>query len=323
MKPFDFIRAIEVAYDRTGDDDAWLGELASLVSPAIGVGSHLTAYFFDDLRQRSVRLGAAASIDTDKGREHYVRSHEIGAASGRDVRDVYECDMFTLLSRVVGKELASHSIRAAGMTGDDALGLRANDTHESGIIFTTHVPGSYRIRQRHLWTRFAAHAGAGLRLRRAPRRTSPDSAVAVLTPRGRLEHGTEEAVAAHHELASAAQDIDRARGKLRRLDPDEASALWRATVQAQWSLVDWLDHDGKRFVLVEENAVPVVGRKALTNRERQVVACAAMGHSNKLIAYDLGLSVGSVSVLLTRAARKLGVSGRVALVRAFRDGADE
>ena len=49
------------------------------------------------------------------------------------------------------------------------------------------------------------------------------------------------------------------------------------------------------------------------------IACAAMGHSNKLIAYDLGLSPGTVSVLLQRAARKLGVSSRTALIRAFRD----
>ncbi|MBS2011518.1 MAG: helix-turn-helix transcriptional regulator [Deltaproteobacteria bacterium] len=90
-------------------------------------------------------------------------------------------------------------------------------------------------------------------------------------------------------------------------------------VREEWSLVDWVDHDGKRFLLAQENRVPVAGRRALTDRERQVVACAAMGHTNKLIAYDLGLSTGTVSVLLLRAAEKLGVSGRVALIRAFRE----
>ena len=74
-----------------------------------------------------------------------------------------------------------------------------------------------------------------------------------------------------------------------------------------------------RFLLVEENRIPSQSQRALTQREEQVVACAAMGHSNKLIAYDLGISTGSVAVLLGRAARKLGVSGRVALVRAFRE----
>jgi DNA-binding CsgD family transcriptional regulator len=90
-------------------------------------------------------------------------------------------------------------------------------------------------------------------------------------------------------------------------------------VRGEWSLVDWYDHDGKRFLLAQENRIARPSKSALTPREEQVVACAAMGHSNKLIAYDLGLSVGSVAVLLGRAARKLGVSGRVRLVRVFKE----
>lgn len=76
---------------------------------------------------------------------------------------------------------------------------------------------------------------------------------------------------------------------------------------------------GEDLLLAQENRVSGPTKRALTRREEQVVACAAMGHSNKLIAYDLGLSTGTVSVLLGRAARKLGVSGRVALVRLFRE----
>jgi DNA-binding CsgD family transcriptional regulator len=90
-------------------------------------------------------------------------------------------------------------------------------------------------------------------------------------------------------------------------------------VCGEWSLVDWYDHDGKRFLLAQENSIPSRTKHKLTAREEQVVACAAMGHTNKLIAYDLGISTGSVAVLLGRAARKLGVSGRVALVRAFKE----
>lgn len=317
--PLDLIGAIELAYDRTTDDARWLADLASTIAPAFSVGPATTAFFFD-LQGDAALLGSAASVgDAQYSREHYAKQHDLGAsAGGPPVRAAYECDMFTLLSRVIGTELAARTIREAGMRGDDALGLRANATAESGVIFTTHVSRGYRIKQRALWTRFAAHVGAALRIRRAPV-TTPDSAVAVLDPRGRLEHGSERAIAVRDDLAGAAKDMDRARGKLRRLDPEGASALWRAMVNGEWSLVDWLDHDGRRFLIAQDNRVPVAGRKALTERERQVVACAAMGHSNKLIAYDLGLSTGTVSVILTRAARKLGVSGRVALIRAFRE----
>ena len=323
MRPLDFIGAIELAYDRSKNDAAWLDELTHLVAPALSPGPPTTSFFFD-LFDEDASLGSTASVgDKPYSRGDYERLHDVGRAIQKPPRIAYECDMFTVLSRVIGAEATTQMLRTAGMEGDDALGLRANMTAESGVILTTFVPRGYRIRHRNLWTRFAAHVGSALRLRRAQPAPTPDSALAVLTPRGRLEHGTDATVAARTELADAAQDMDRARGKLRRLDPDAACELWRAMVRGEWSLVDWVDHDGKRFILAQENTIPRAERKALSPREQQVVACAAMGHSNKLIAYDLGLSTGTVSVILARAAKKLGVSGRVALIRTFRESRGE
>jgi DNA-binding CsgD family transcriptional regulator len=320
VKPLDFIGAIELAYDRSKDDATWLEDLTRVVGPAFSHGSSATTAFFFQLEDEYAQVGAAASVgDRPYGADHYRKQHQI-ASTSHPTRMAYECDMFTVLSRVVGAEMAQRTIEAAGMDGEDALGLRANMTPESGAIFTTHVPLGFRIRQRSLWTRFAAHVGSALRLRRTGEQLAPDSALAVLSPRGRLEHGTTETIAARDELASAAKDIDRARGRMRKLDPEAACALWRTMVRGEWSLIDWLDHDGKRFLLAQDNRIVGEEPKALTAREQQVVACAAMGHSNKLIAYDLGLSTGTVSVILGRAAKKLGVSGRVALIRAFREG---
>lgn len=313
MKAFDLIGAIELAYDRTHDEQAWLAEITRAVAPAFG-GLGATAFVFD-LSDEHIRLGTTAGAG---GREDFERQHEVGRTQG-GVQRAYECDMYTLLSRAVGAAEAKASIVAAGMAGDDAVGLRANATPMSGIILTTQVKAGHRLRNRDLWTRFAAHLGAALRMRRLKDEPTAESAQAVLSPTGRLEHGNREAVAAQSSLSGAAKAIDRARGKLRRLDPDAASALWRTMVCGEWSLVDWYDHDGKRFLLAQENSLPRQVRPTLTAREEQVVACAAMGHSNKLIAYDLGISTGSVAVLLGRAARKLGVSGRVALVRAFKE----
>jgi DNA-binding CsgD family transcriptional regulator len=44
-----------------------------------------------------------------------------------------------------------------------------------------------------------------------------------------------------------------------------------------------------------------------------------MGHSNKEIAYELGLSASTVRVLIARAGRKLGVVGRAAVLARYRD----
>lgn len=317
VKSFDLIGAIELAYDRTKDEQTWLADITRVVAPSFG-GEGMSSFVFD-LGDADVHLGTTTGAGkTGYKREDFERQHDVGRRQG-SVQRAYECDMYTLLSRVVGPEEAKESIVAAGMTGDDAVGLRANATPRSGIILTKQVNAGYRLRDRDLWTRFAAHLGAALRMRRLKAEPTPDSARAVLSPTGKLEHGNREAIAAQAPLGRAAKAIDRARGKLRRLDPQEASALWRTMVCGEWSLVDWYDHDGKRFLLAQENCIPSRSAHTLTLREEQVVACAAMGHSNKLIAYDLGISTGSVAVLLGRAARKLGVSGRVALVRAYKE----
>jgi DNA-binding NarL/FixJ family response regulator len=52
----------------------------------------------------------------------------------------------------------------------------------------------------------------------------------------------------------------------------------------------------------------------LTGRERQVVTCLALGHSTKEVAFALGIADATVRVLLARAAGKLGVRSREALL---------
>lgn len=318
LKSLDLIGAIELAYDRTSDESTWLAELTSNIADAFGPNGVPVGSYVFDLREQDLTLGTTAQVGLEGGRADYERVNAIGGQQV-PISTVYTCDPYALLSRVVGADVARSSIEGAGLIGQDAIGLRANATPESGVIVAAHVPTRTRLRNRELWTRFAAHLGTALRLRRgqAPAGSTADSA--ILTPAGRLEHGSAEAVGERDALAHAAKAIDRARGKLRRLDPEAATALWRTMVRGEWTLVDWYDHDGKRFLVAQENRVPTKIARALTAREEQVLACAAMGHSNKLIAYDLGLSTGTVAVLLGRAAKKLGVSGRIALVRAYRE----
>jgi DNA-binding NarL/FixJ family response regulator len=57
---------------------------------------------------------------------------------------------------------------------------------------------------------------------------------------------------------------------------------------------------------------------ALTPREREVAQCAATGARNKEIAWQLGISEGTVKLHLFRAYRKLKVDNRVRLALALR-----
>ena len=112
--------------------------------------------------------------------------------------------------------------------------------------------------------------------------------------------------------------MDRARGKLRKSDPEEALAMWRGLVRGRWSLVDWFDTDGRRFVLAKPNAPHAGDPRGLTEREHQVAVYASRGESRKIISYRIGISRGRVSELLASAMRKLGVKTQPQLVERLR-----
>jgi len=117
--------------------------------------------------------------------------------------------------------------------------------------------------------------------------------------------------------AYCAKCIDAARSKSGRNDEATALEAWRALVSGTWSLVDVFEKDGRRLLIARENEPGAPAAEPLTLRERQVVVYAALGHSQKLIAYTVGLSVSSVSAQLTRACRKLGVATPMQLATAL------
>ena len=72
-------------------------------------------------------------------------------------------------------------------------------------------------------------------------------------------------------------------------------------------------------MLAVPNAPQISDPRGLNEREHQVVAYAAMGQTNKMIGYRLGLSRSRVSLLLRTAMRKLRVRTRAELVSKVRD----
>jgi DNA-binding NarL/FixJ family response regulator len=89
--------------------------------------------------------------------------------------------------------------------------------------------------------------------------------------------------------------------------------MWQAMVSGRWSLLDHFDSDGRRYVLAHRNDPQVPDARGLTLRQRQVIAYAALGHSNKVIAYELGLSASTVGCHLARARAKLALPSAAAL----------
>ncbi|HEY6462705.1 MAG TPA: LuxR C-terminal-related transcriptional regulator [Polyangiaceae bacterium] len=199
----------------------------------------------------------------------------------------------------------------------DVLGVIGGDPSGHGCILFAPDPAPHHLspREAAFWQRIAAHVATGYRLARG-RTSEPD---AVLDPGGKVLHreaGVDQDEAS--DLGAATQAIDRARGRLRRVEPERALSLWRGLVAGKWSLVDQIDHDGRRFVAARRNPIEHRAWESLTAREAQVVACAAEGQSLKIIGYQLGVSMTTAATALASARRKLGFGSRLELVAAYR-----
>src|SRR5262245_50071448 len=87
----------------------------------------------------------------------------------------------------------------------------------------------------------------------------------------------------------------------------------RALTRA-WTIVAEFSEGAQRYVLLRLGDPTDMH----TKRERQVLARAALGQTNKVIAYDLGLSDSTVRVHVARACAKLGVETRGEAIEAMR-----
>jgi DNA-binding NarL/FixJ family response regulator len=203
---------------------------------------------------------------------------------------------------------------------EDGVGVFVADPSGRTVLVSAAVVAGNPLAPRtlHQLTLFSAHLAAASRLRHM---TSFGSgmrgAEAILDPAGKVLDAAIPARApeARQSLVDAVRRMDRARGALRRTNPQEALELWNALVDGTWSLVERCEADGKRYILAHRNSPGMRDPKALTQRERSVAELAAMGHQNKFIAYELGLSASGVGGHLRSAERKLGVASPAELIR--------
>jgi DNA-binding CsgD family transcriptional regulator len=173
-----------------------------------------------------------------------------------------------------------------------------------------------------LLTRIATHLSTAYRLhRRLEAGRGKDAPIdAVLKVDGRVEHVESPASSRQIRatLSEAVKQREWARGPRGRSNSQRATAAWKPLVVGRWTLVDAYEHNGSRYITARENAPSSMGPQSLSSRERQVTGLASLGHSNKLIAYELGIAHSTVRVLLARAAAKLGVRSRAALLERVR-----
>jgi DNA-binding CsgD family transcriptional regulator len=319
----DFISIVETVYQLNLDDRQWLEQTLCSIAPLIDSGFGAFAYF---LRVDEDRLHIGSPIFLGCPDRLYDGLTGAGRLTPKGVAArAYTYAVCGTLSeaRGIGAKFADLPEVRDGVFpivgARDKLSVHSVDTDGTGVSFSACLREvtSLAPRRRNVLTRLAAHIASAQRLRAALRAPSYDGsrAEAVFDAGGRLVHAEGEATerTARDALVLAVRQMEEGRGPLRKEQPEVALRLWRALIDGRWSLVQQVDHDGKRYMVACRNSPRGVDPAALNERERTLAQWAVHGHSIKFMAHELGVAPATVSEQLKTALRKLGIRSRAEL----------
>jgi DNA-binding CsgD family transcriptional regulator len=323
------IALVEAAYDLKASPSEWLPNLLRAGSTTLNLGQGCAAAIWagtSDEGEPLVSQVHAENGPPDLAMRFASAARQIDPELARATPAAPKPGAHTLAeARCSFPEFHEALTRSIGCK--DMLTLWAIDPALHGVGI--HIPSATVIelsrQARKRWHMFSVHIASGHRLRRrfvqAPRGMPvtqlPLDGEALLDPKRfavveAADHAKNNG--SLDEIRRTAIQVDLARGRLRRGETCEALQLCEGVVRGRWSMVDWFDTDGRRFILALPNAPHIRDPRGLTEREYQVATHAGTGDSCKLIAYRLGVSRSRVSELLHRAMRKLGVQTRGQLV---------
>lgn len=312
----DFVSVVEAAYAAEPCERSWLEGIVSSSERALGVP--VSAFVMDASDPGAFRTGAIAVRGIPEEQPARMLSSTPSYPPGVVRRLFASSPQVALLSEVLagidsseGSAIRSE-VQGFGIT--EVVGVRGFGLDRRGVMLCPLflAPRALPRAVRNSLGRVARHLATGYRLRSQ----GSEQPEAVLTPNGRIEHA-EPCARDRRSLRELTEAVDRigvARGRLRREAPERAVELWRALVSGRWSIVETVERDGKRFLLARRNELGVTHARALTQRQGEVLALAAAGHSNGAIAYELGLSPARVSRALHDGMDRLGFRSRAELL---------
>ena len=312
---------IESAYRLDGARLVWLKGLCDAARPLLDSGHGVIAWTLDARGGRVPRLSRTVRSG---GRKEFERTNAsfMEALGPQTGVAVYRCPSVGTASELVpmlGLTMTRwHEIAPRDVM--DLFSVSAQSADGLNVMLAAPLGERRRTskRERTLWSMVAAHLASAFRLRTALEEVGPSAldAQAILRPSGVCEHAepAAQSKSTRAALREAAIAIDRARR--RRSPASRADDLlhWPPLIAARWSLLDQFEADGRRYLIAVDNAARLGDPRELSAREQQVVAHAVLGHSIKLMGYELGLSSKTISFHLRRAYLKLGVRNRLELL---------
>jgi DNA-binding CsgD family transcriptional regulator len=322
---------VNAAYESNAPTDDWLRDVLTAARPALDHGFGLVGATFR-AEEHSLQLTSHLVTAGDVPPELAALLHALPRG---DLLDFFPCARSLHAGWAEPRALDSASAayarkhpgghfaelpalaHARSLGFNDQLVAKAIDPRGDGCLLLAGVPREISVPDRHArrWSRVMAHLLAALRLRSC----LGQSAEAVVEPGGRVVHaeGAARPRSAREALREAAIHIDRLRTHAGARDADAALYRWRALISGRWSLVDSCERDGRRYLVARRNDPRLERPRRLTERQRQIVAYAALGHPNKYIAYVLGLAPSTVATHLAAAMSQLGLRNRAELARVW------
>jgi DNA-binding CsgD family transcriptional regulator len=363
MSDRDYVAFIEACYRVEQDEVSWLRGVAEAAVPLMPFGQGVHAYFVDlhrddgPLLERPMLVGGVDAWEERWRRdwwdtfmdpmddEHKRLLHSLTSvcdatevwAAAASKSATYSDYVASCAERGYSqfhlRRLGDRQVKSLPPGGErflypDSFNVGGIDAEGRGAVLLANMPevaaGDVPPAEEGLWSRLGAHIAAGHRLlRRLRGRVGSDGAEVIVDPQGRLQH-VDPVVrdkVALESLRERVVAIDSARAK-QRSDGRVATEVWTGLAEGRWSLVDQFDRDGRRFYLARVN-VPSTPVAKLTEREAAVARAASHGHSNKLIAYELGIPASTVASHLKSACAKLGAPSRTALIRIVRGSLEQ
>lgn len=316
-------------YDLEASEPDWMRGIAEAIRPIVDCGAGINVLTYPTAGKIGVRVGLGHNIET--------MWRQFSRAVPLDV--LAEAELIGPLSNAARCTIPR--IRSYAAAGHAAMGVRSltglNGTDLEHRLVTIGVPAPVGGRvfwpehDRTAWERISAHLGATFRMRN--HRVARAAPGVIIAANGGLQH-VEPGVADVDlaRLREAVTAVDRVRRV--RMPPEAVLDAWRALYGGRWSIMASVERDGRRLLVARPNAPLSRGEHRaaaestdrprpanphrLSAQETRVLIALAEGHSNKLIAYELGLATSTVGTLLARAASKLGCKNRIALARVGR-----
>lgn len=279
----DLSRLVDAAYASVRDDRAWLEGVLHAIRPFMDRGLGVIGVFYDLSDPAKPGMRAPIFVGAPAGASSAFDAMVEHAPEGLFaslLRKIPSCATLSDRLAAIGADIRVEPLSAdvlAPLGVRDFLSVAATEPSGMGCLVGAPLSEitSASSLDVNLWSAIAAHVTAGMRQRRGPR--------------GQTSEASEDAM-----------------------------PVWSALVAGRWTVMDAFDRGAARFLVAKRGPDADVERPPprapLSPREREIVARAAQGHSNKRIALDLGIAPSTVAGHLTNAATKLGAKTRIELL---------